>query len=98
MSNINGDAATDTMAAQLNDAAADLEALGNNNRKLQYEFESERWAGMDVLTSAESRINAIRDILIDVADKIGTGGRIVRDARLNNSMITHASKRSLGQA
>lgn len=98
MSNLNGDASTDTMANQLRDAVTDLEGLANDNRKLQYKFEAERWAGMDILTGAATRINTIGDILADVADKIGVGGQIVRDARLNNRMITHASKESLGQA
>ncbi|RSN06007.1 hypothetical protein DMC63_38015 [Streptomyces sp. WAC 05977] len=98
MSNINGDASTNAMAEQLKDAASDLEELANENLKLQHEFEAERWAGLDVLSGAATRINTIRDSLIDVADKIDVGGQIVRDARLNNHMITHASKESLGHA
>ncbi|WP_431910131.1 hypothetical protein [Amycolatopsis thermoflava] len=98
MSNINADAPTDAMAAALTDAAGDLEAMANENLKIQHEFEAQRWDGLDILSSAATRINTIRDSLVDVADKIGVGGQIVRDARLNNHMITHATKESLGQA
>lgn len=98
MSNINGDASTDAMAAALKDAAGDLEVMANENLKLQHEFEAQRWAGLDILSGAATRINTIREGLVDVADKIGVGGQIVRDARLNNHMITHATKESLGQA
>ncbi len=98
MSNINGDAGTDAMAAALQDAAGDLEAIANDNVGLQHAFEAHNWTGMDVLSGAQGRINSIRDSLIDVADKIGVGGQIVRDAHLNNHMITSASKESLGHA
>lgn len=98
MSNINGDAGTDAMAAALKDAAGDLEAIGNENMQLQTEFEGHGWAGLDVLSGAQNRISSIRDSLVNVADKIGVGGQIVRDAHLNNAMITHASKESLGHA
>lgn len=98
MSNINGDAGTDAMAAALTDAAGDLEAIAHENSQLIGEFEGQGWSGLDGLSGAQAQINDIRDNLVDVADKIGVGGQIVRDAHLNNQMIGHASKESLGHA
>ena len=98
MSNINGDAGTDQMSAALKDAAGDLEVLANENLRLQQEFEGHNWSGLDVLSGNQQKINAIRDSLVVVADLIGVGGQIVRDAHTNNDMIRNASKASLGHA
>lgn len=98
MTELNADAGTDTMSEALKDAASDLEVLGNQNLALQAEFETEGWAGLDVLAAAQTRLNSVRDGLINVADLIGVGGQIVRDAHLSNNMIGHASKASLGHS
>lgn len=98
MSNINGDAGIDHMAAALTDAAGDLELISNETTQMQGEFESHGWSGLDILSSAQTQINGVREKLVVVAEKIGVGGGVVRDAHLNNQMIGHASKESLGQA
>jgi hypothetical protein len=96
MSNLNSDAGTDAMADALKQAAGDLETMGAENLKLQETFESQGWAGFDILSGAMQEIHSLGDGLALVADKIGIGGQIVRDALLNNQMITHATKESLG--
>lgn len=98
MANINGDAGTDAMAEALTDAAGDLEILVNQNRSLVSTFEAHGWKGLDVLSSVDTDLNGVRDGLAEVAEKIGVGGQIVRDAHLNNNMITNASKASLTNA
>jgi hypothetical protein len=98
MSNLNGDAGIDEMELALRDAASDLETIWVENADIQGEFEGHGWSGLDVLSGAQSEIDSVRDTLADVADKIGVGGRIVRDAHTSNPMIGHASKESLGHA
>jgi hypothetical protein len=95
---LNGDADIEQMEAALKDAAADLEVIAHGNTQLMGEFEGHGWSGLDALSGAQAKISGIRDNLIAVADKIGVGGRIVREAHLNNHMIGHASKESLGHA
>ncbi|HEX6359526.1 hypothetical protein [Actinophytocola sp.] len=96
MSTLNGDANIEALAGGLKDAAEDLELLANENTGLVGTFDQEGWSGLDVLTGAAAQINGVRDVLVQVADKIGVGGQIVLDAHLNNPMIRNASKASLG--
>ena len=96
MSTLNSDTGTDAMAEALKQAAGELETMGAENLNLQETFGAQGWAGMDILSGAMQDIHSIGDTLVLVADKIGIGGQIVRDALLNNHMITHATKESLG--
>jgi hypothetical protein len=95
MTDLSADTGTETMAANLQVAVAELEMIANANLQLQNDFQGHGWAGLDDLAGANSKIHSVRDKLTDVADKIGLGGQIVRDAHLNNHMITNASKASL---
>jgi hypothetical protein len=98
MSNLNGDANIEGLADGLKDAAEDLELINNDNMQLVGTFEQEGWSGLDVLSGAASQINDVRDVLVQVAEKIGVGGQMVLDAHLNNPMIRNATKASLGQS
>ncbi|MBP2371354.1 hypothetical protein [Pseudonocardia parietis] len=96
MANLNVDGNTEVLAAALQDAAGDLEGIGQTHHSLVEEFETYGWTGLDALEGAQSHITSVTDSLITVADKIGIGGQIVRDALLSNHMITNATKESLG--
>ena len=98
MTNLNADAGTDTMAAELKDAAGDLEQIAAGNQTLRATFEGQGWGGLDILESIRNDIDGVRDGLVTVAVLIGVGGQIVRDAHLNNHMITRATKESLGHS
>lgn len=95
--NLTADTGTDQMAAALTQASDELESIAAENDQLSDQFESHGWSGLDALGSARQGIAAVRDQLADVAEKIGVGGAVVRDARLNNQMATHSTSESLGR-
>jgi hypothetical protein len=98
MTNLSADSGTEHMASVLSQAAGELELIDNANLKLVNDFQSHGWAGLDDLLAGGSTISSVRDKLADVAEKIGVGGQIVRDAHLNNAMITKASRASLSDS
>lgn len=96
MSGLSSDGNFESIAAALRDAAGDLEGLGSSHRSIVGEFETYGWTGLDGLDTAGGCQARVVDALVAAADKVGVGGRIVLDALTANSMITRASKASLG--
>jgi len=94
---LSADGSTDQMAAALQQAGNELEAIAAENDQIANTFEQNGWSGMETLGTARDAIAQVRDSLTDVANKIGVGGAAVRDARLSNRMATHASQESLGR-
>ncbi len=95
--NLTADTGTDQMADALRQASDELESIAVDNDQLADEFEGHGWSGLDALGTARDSIAAVRDSLADVAEKIGVGGAVVRDARLSNQMATNADAASLGR-
>lgn len=93
---IDATGSTDEIANSLFVADAELEAIAARNDRLRQTFENEQWSGLDQLTQARQLISTARDQLADVANKIGVGGQIVREAHQKNQMV--GSKESLGRS
>lgn len=89
------DSGTEKIAGGLQTARGQMEQMINNATKIRDEFEAQGWGGLDVLTAIPGKLKGVSDTLDDVATKIGVGGQTVRDAHLNNQMITNATKASL---
>lgn len=89
------DAGTEKIAGGIQTARSEMEQMINNATRIRDEFQAQGWGGMDVLTAIPGQLKGVSDTLNDVATKIGVGGQTVRDAHLNNQMITNASKTSL---
>ncbi len=96
MATLDVDGNYEFLSAALRDAASDLEQLIGTHRSLVDEFEGHGWTGLDGLDGAGTHVGAVIDNLSAVAERIGVGGQIVRDALTANHMITRASKASLG--
>lgn len=94
---LTAEGSTDAMADALRAAGDELEAIAQDNLDIFDAFEANGWTGMDRLSKADANIDAVRDGLTSVAEKIGMGGAAVRDARLANQMATHANSESLGR-
>lgn len=93
---LSADGNFESITAALRDAAADLDALGATHRSIASEFETYGWTGLDALDGAGSCQAQVIDALVTTAEKVGAGGQTVYDALTANSMITRASKASLG--
>lgn len=89
------DSGTEKIAGGLQAARSEMEQMIRNATQIRDEFEAQGWGGMDVLVAIPGKLKGVSDTLDDVATKIGVGGQTVRDAHLNNQMITNASKASL---
>ncbi|WP_226358719.1 hypothetical protein [Pseudonocardia sp. ICBG601] len=96
MASLDADGNYEYAAAALRDAASDLEQLLGTHRSITDEFEGHGWVGLDGLDGVGTHVGAVIDNLSLVAERIGVGGQIVRDALTSNHMITRASKASLG--
>ena len=86
-SNINHEAGTDEIADALRVAAERLGEIDQRNNALGDQFENQGWSGLDSLRTAGDRISTAGDSLTTVAEKVGYGGALVRDAYQANSMV-----------
>lgn len=84
---LNHDLDIETLSTALVNAAGELAEMSNENQQAKDELENHGWSGLDKANTAAERISAAYDSLVDVADKIGVGGRLVRDAFLANDKV-----------
>lgn len=87
MSNLDAEQSTEAVANALREASDRLEALDQRNQDLKARFETEQWSGMDQINTASTVINEGREKLVKLADDIGVGGQIVREARQRAQMV-----------
>lgn len=92
---IDATSSTEEIANQLQAAVDELGTIAERNNKLRQEFENEKWSGLDQITDAGSKLSQAQDSLVAVAEKIGVGGQIIREARQKNQMA--GTKESLGR-
>lgn len=87
MSELHSDGGTEDVANAIRTAAERLEAIEQANQDWKNTFENHDWSGLDRINQAGEAIDATRDGLADLADKIGVGGQLVREAHNNNQMV-----------
>lgn len=87
MSNLNADQSTEVVAHGIRTAADRLEKIDESNQDLKARFEAEGWSGLDQINEASTAIDRTREKLVKLADDIGVGGQIVREARQRAQMV-----------
>ena len=87
MSNLHADQGTEDIAQALREASDRLETIDQENHDLKTRFENAEWSGLDQINDAGTAIDETREKLIKLADDIGVGGQIVREARQRAQMV-----------
>ena len=83
---LNADGSTEQLAEALRTAADRLENIADSNANLKARFDNNDWSGLDQINTASDAIDEAREQLAKVADDIGIGGQVVREARQRSQM------------